>query len=117
MYLGQIVETGPVVQVLDRPAHPYTAALPRPSRCPIPRWPASAAGWCSAARWRPTEDRGWAAVSPPCCPHAMEVCRREDPDPYPAAGDTTVRCHLHTDGPRLAGRSVLSLAPSEAGAP
>ena len=53
----------------------------------------------------------------PRCAYAMEVCRGVDPDPYPAAGDTTVRCHLHTDGPRLAGRSVLSLAPSEAGAP
>jgi oligopeptide/dipeptide ABC transporter ATP-binding protein len=34
MYAGRIVETGPAAQVLDRPAHPYTAALlrslPRP---------------------------------------------------------------------------------------
>ena len=27
MYLGRIVEIGPVAQVLNRPAHPYTRAL------------------------------------------------------------------------------------------
>ncbi len=27
MYLGRIVETGPVAQIMERPAHPYTAAL------------------------------------------------------------------------------------------
>ncbi len=117
MYLGQIVETGPVVQVLDRPAHPYTAALLSAIPVPDP----------SVARIRrrvvlrgEVETDGGPRVGcrfAPRCPHAMEVCRREDPDPYPAAGGTTVRCHLHTDGPRLAGRSVLSLAPSQAGAP
>ncbi len=27
MYLGRIVETGPVARIMERPAHPYTAAL------------------------------------------------------------------------------------------
>ncbi len=34
MYLGQIVETGPVDEVYDRPRHPYTAALL--SALPVP---------------------------------------------------------------------------------
>ena len=40
MYLGRIVETGPVEQVLRAPRHPYTsallAALPRRGRAPAP---------------------------------------------------------------------------------
>ena len=36
MYLGRIVETGTRADVYGRPEHPYTQALCRPFRCPIP---------------------------------------------------------------------------------
>ena len=52
----------------------------------------------------------------PRCAFAMDVCRQVDPAPFVAEGDTTVRCHLHTAGPELAGRTVLSLSPTDAGA-
>jgi hypothetical protein len=50
----------------------------------------------------------------PRCAFAMDICRRVDPDPFSADGDTTVRCHLHTEGPVLDGRSVLTLDPAAA---
>ncbi len=53
----------------------------------------------------------------PRCAYVMDVCRRVDPAPFAAEGDTSVRCHLHSEGPVLGGRSVLSLSPSESPAP
>ena len=34
------------------------------------------------------------------CPFAMEVCAEVEPEPYRTPAGTTVRCHLHTSGPR-----------------
>ncbi len=70
MYAGQMVETGPVREVLAHPRHPYTAALlaamPRsgagtalatiPGRVP-PAW-----AWPAGCRFHPR------------CPHAVEAC-------------------------------------------
>jgi hypothetical protein len=39
----------------------------------------------------------------------MDICRTVDPPPFEGDDGTTVRCHLHTEGPRLAGASVWSL--------
>jgi peptide/nickel transport system ATP-binding protein len=77
MYLGRVVEEGPVEQVFGHPAHPYTAALraavPDPDRVwaregerglPVTAT-APSAGGCSFA---------------PRCPHATERCRAERPE-------------------------------------
>ena len=117
MYLGQIVEEGLAFQVLDRPAHPYTAALL--SAIPVPD--PSVARSRQRVVLRGEVDTGATervgCRFAPRCAFAMDVCRRVDPDPFSADSDTTVRCHLHTEGPLLAGRSVLTLDPAEVTAP
>jgi peptide/nickel transport system ATP-binding protein len=113
MYLGQIVEEGPAHQVLERPTHPYTAALL--SAIPVPDPALARSGRRVVLRGEvdagsPSEGCRFA----PRCAFAMDVCRRVDPGPF-QAGSTTVRCHLHTEGPRLDGGSVWSLMPEASG--
>jgi len=109
MYLGQIVEEGDADEVYERPTHPYTAALL--SSIPVPD-PArqherkrillrgevgEATGGERGCRFRAR------------CPFAMELCAQVEPEPYVTPAGTTVRCHLHTEGPVLAGATVDGL--------
>ena len=115
MYLGQIVEEGHADEVYERPTHPYTAALL--SSIPIPD-PArqherkrillhgevgEATGGELGCRFRAR------------CPFAMEVCAHVEPEPYTTPSGTTVRCHLHTAGPSLAGSTVQLLGEADTG--
>ena len=112
MYLGKIVEEGDANEVYLRPTHPYTAALlsaipvPDPHReRTIPRIVLSG-----------EVDMGQSAASG-CrfrqrCPFAMDICASVDPEPFVTPSGTTVRCHLHTEGPTLAGESVAGLTAS-----
>ncbi len=115
MYLGQIMETGPAEDVYTAPKHPYTEALL--SAIPLPDPPAQ------RARKRivlagdipsPANPPGGCRFHTRC-PYAMPVCMTQRPAPLPLAGGGWVACHLHTDGPRLGGRSVTELrAPTPA---
>ena len=94
MYLGRIVEEGPVARVLAAPLHPYATMLrdaypvPDPSRrTELPR----IIGEIPSA-----------SAPPPGCPfhprciHAMAVCAREMPSLIAAPGGAgQVACHLH----------------------
>lgn len=77
MYLGRIVETGPVTEVLQAPQHPYTAALVSavPSATPgtEPSQPAIR-GAIPDALHRPSGCR-----FAPRCPRASGQCRETDP--------------------------------------
>ena len=92
MYLGQVIETGPADEVLDRPAHPYTAAL---ASATPPNSPTevrerivlkgdlpSAANPPSGCRFR---TRCWLAT---------DRCASEVPKPVHVGGSNrTVACH------------------------
>jgi peptide/nickel transport system ATP-binding protein len=110
MYLGRIVETGPVDEVALRPRHPYTEALV--SAIPVP----DPAVQRTRNRIVLQGDIPNPASPPPgCrfhtrCPYAMDVCRVEDPPPFPAGDGVTVHCHLHTTGPALAGRPLSTVS-------
>jgi oligopeptide transport system ATP-binding protein len=92
MYLGRIVEIADKKTLYREPQHPYTKAL-------LSAVPAHRPG---AARKR-TELVGEVAsardVPSGCryhtrCPHAMAVCRSEDPELFDLGGDHRSACHL-----------------------
>lgn len=87
MYLGKIVEVGDTAAVWASPQHPYTQALLR--AIPHPD------GLGNLPAELPGDVPDPAAPPPGCgfhprCPHAMDVCRTDEPDFGPAA------CWLHT---------------------
>ena len=114
MYLGQVVEEGDAGEVYERPTHPYTAALL--SSIPLPDPARQQERKRILLRGEVGEPIGGAQG---CrfrarCPFAMEVCAEVEPEPYRTPAGTTVRCHLHTSGPILAGDTIQLLGdPSQ----
>jgi oligopeptide/dipeptide ABC transporter ATP-binding protein len=110
MYLGQIVELGTTRAVVDSPKHPYTLSLLSavPGQTEV--------GAVKNQRILLSGDLPSPSNVPPgCrfhtrCPFAMEMCREVVPTPFTAPDGTVTSCHLHTEGPKLAGRSVSELA-------
>jgi oligopeptide/dipeptide ABC transporter ATP-binding protein len=102
MYVGRIVETGPVEQVYRRPRHPYTAALMQavPKADPLQRNARSAmrlAGEVPDPANLPT-----GCAFHPRCPHASDRCRQETPVLREIDG-RAVACH-HAEQLELPGR-------------
>ncbi|MDC4224090.1 MAG: ABC transporter ATP-binding protein [Candidatus Manganitrophus sp.] len=94
MYLGRIVEYGPVEAVLNNPQHPYTRAL------------LSAVPQVDTDKKRTIlrlEGEIPSPINPPkgCrfhprCPEVMAVCRESYPEEIERATGHTVRCHLYS---------------------
>ncbi|NNC81050.1 MAG: ABC transporter ATP-binding protein [Acidimicrobiales bacterium] len=111
MCFGYLVETGTPQAIYAAPAHPYSemlgASIPQPNplmqrsrrnirrqivvNLPPPSPTSPLAGCPLAAR----------------CAAAMDICRREMPEPTTAHHGGTTRCHLHTSGPCLGGESIV----------
>jgi oligopeptide/dipeptide ABC transporter ATP-binding protein len=89
-YLGRIVEEGPAAALIEKPLHPYTAALIAAVPEPRPDAP-------GVSRALPGEPP-WAGQAPsgcpfhPRCPIARERCREERPELSDAAAGRRVAC-------------------------
>jgi oligopeptide/dipeptide ABC transporter ATP-binding protein len=91
MYAGRLVEAGPVRQIYNAPAHPYTQALLES----IPRLGDSRKR-LTAIDGQPPDP---AAPPPGCafhprCPKVMDRCRSEAPPEFRVADAQTSRCWL-----------------------
>lgn len=92
MYLGRIVEIADKATLYRSPQHPYTRALLSavPAHRPgIARARTELVGEIASARAVPSGCRFH-----PRCPHAMPVCRTEDPALFDLGGGHQSACHL-----------------------
>ncbi len=96
MYLGRIIEEGPVDQVFRDPVHPYTAALVDATPLPDPRPAVRGRGHLDISGDVPSPiDLPSGCAFHPRCPIAVERCAQVIPTlaPPPAAGAHRVACH------------------------
>lgn len=91
MYVGKIVEVAPTEALYRTPKHPYTAALMSAVPVADPR---------QRAAMIPLEGDVPSPANPPpgCyfhprCPHARDICARQQPDLQACGSGHYVRCH------------------------
>lgn len=94
MYLGRVVEQGPVKKVFDEPLHPYTRVLRDASPIPDPQM---------SNKTLRMEGEVPSPLNPPpgChfhprCPHRMDICDKQYPPSISMDTDRTVACHLYS---------------------
>jgi oligopeptide/dipeptide ABC transporter ATP-binding protein len=101
MYLGRLVEAGPVAEIFARPAHPYTRAL----LAAVPTWRAAPADprlRLAGEPQSPIDPRPDACRLVGRCPLAQERCAREAPalrSVDGAGGAHHAACHFTLDAP------------------
>jgi oligopeptide/dipeptide ABC transporter ATP-binding protein len=97
MYLGRIVEQGPMAEILARPRHPYTQALLASTPKMRPDAPPPMAALAG-------EPPGQESIPPGCafhprCVKVKAMCRSGSPPVRRVDGAVTVWCHLYPEGP------------------
>ncbi len=95
MYLGRIVESGLVDEVLRSPQHPYTKALL--SAVPSPRLEAQQEIIRLPGEMPSPANPPTGCHFHPRCPQASDACRRDFPPTSHVAATHTVRCFLYGD--------------------
>jgi peptide/nickel transport system ATP-binding protein len=95
MYLGRIVEHGPVATIMENPRHPYTQAL------------LSAVPMIEKGTGREVIKLKGELPSPinppqgchfhPRCPQAMDICKQSYPGVTTLDGQVEVRCYLYKE--------------------
>ncbi len=92
MYLGKIVELGPAVEVIERPAHPYSRALV--SAIPVPNPDAERARQRIVLAGDPPSPMNPppGCAFHPRCPYALEKCRAAIPPLVPAGPAREAAC-------------------------
>ncbi len=92
MYLGKVVETGPVKAIFESPQHPYTGVLIEAVPVPNPD---------RRGRRAPMRGEPPSPISPPkgCrfhprCSKTRDVCREVEPKPVMVGEGHEVSCHL-----------------------
>src|SRR5438270_8297723 len=110
MYAGQLVESGPAVQLTDSPQHPYTqlllSAAPDPDRAESPSLagagsPPSLVNPPSGCRFHPR------------CPFAMAKCAEQTPPAFPVGPGQTSACWLHETATPQTSSTVSATAVEE----
>ena len=91
MYAGRVAEIGPVHEVINRPAHPYTAGLM--ASIPDMEQDRERLNQIDGAMPRLNAIPNGCAFNPRC-PQVFDRCRAERPDLMPA-GATQAACWLH----------------------
>jgi oligopeptide/dipeptide ABC transporter ATP-binding protein len=117
MYLGEVVEVGPVRAVLEHPVHPYTKALLAAVPVPDPRR--------RRARYRITGEIPTLITPPPgCrfaprCPFVIDRCRVEPPPlrEVPGKPGRKVSCHRAEEVGDIPPETLIGAAPSRFGMP
>jgi oligopeptide/dipeptide ABC transporter ATP-binding protein len=115
MYRSRIVEEGPADRVCEQPAHPYTELLLAsiPDADPVKqrsqrelRQKLSVDQTAAITGETPRQGCPFSNR----CRYVMDSCRERFPEWTAVTGGGQVACHLHTEGPRLAGAPVSSLS-------
>jgi oligopeptide/dipeptide ABC transporter ATP-binding protein len=92
MYLGRIVETGPKTTLFAKPRHPYTQGLLLSVPVPDPTKRRGAHAPLAGGLPDPADPPPGCTFHPRC-PHATDICRREQPLLRPIGNAQTVACH------------------------
>jgi peptide/nickel transport system ATP-binding protein len=116
MYRGEVAEAGDVDLVVKQPQHPYTQLLIQsiPKADPNHPWthhelPADPA--------RPVVTAATSCKFVNRCPHAMDICRTENPPLFRTNERRAVACFLYQEGPRLESAELDSVLKAADGEP
>ncbi|WP_217428501.1 ABC transporter ATP-binding protein [Microlunatus speluncae] len=96
MLRGFVVESGPVEEVLDHPAHPYAQLLKESIPEPVPEDKASWTQQITLGATEASEFNQAGCKFASRCPSVMDRCRMSDPPDFPV-GNRLVKCYLYDE--------------------